>query len=180
MIIESEDQQETIFYQSVVLWVEYLPFNPLIARLRHPTTITTTTTTISTITYLESTLFLLAWLHTQAGRGVLDGPGGGTDGGHHEDGHHLALGQDRLGGLVGLPSQVAEQMSCGLAEVLPAALELVDHDVHKPGEGAEIGFDTGVTECQVGQSNHSVASHLTALSAGTVGGVGLVLHLEYK
>ena len=71
-------------------------------------------------------------------------------------------------------------MSRRLPEVLPAALQLVDHDVHKPGEGAEIGFDTGVTECQVGQSNHSVASHFPALGAGTVGGVGFVLHLEYK
>ena len=174
MIIESQDQQGTTFYQSlslsVVLWLQYFPFNLLISRIRHP----------PTPSYLESTLFLLAWLHTQAGRGVLDGPGGGIDGGHHEDGHHLALGQDCLGGLVGLPSQVAEQVSGRLAEVLPAALQLVDHDVHEPGEGAEIGLDTGVTEREVGQSNNSVASHLSALSAGTVGGVRLVLHLEYK
>ena len=64
------------------------------------------------------------------------------------------------------------------SQVLPVGVKLNSHDLHEPGEGAEVGLDAGVPEGEVGEVHHRVPPHLPALVTGTSGGVGPVLNLQ--
>ena len=87
---------------------------------------------------------------------------GGLHGQGHEHGDHAGLGEHGLGGLVGLPGEVAEDVGRVLAHVDEGRAELLDHDGDEAIEVAEVLLDARVPEGQVGEGHARQASDLGA------------------